>query len=202
MDVRYPSNESSKPLAPEKKLLKRDLEAILSKAKAASRRDWTFFMVAAQTGLRLCEVLHLRAEDMDGDGLVITRRKRRKPFREIASFPDQVMKLLSEWSKSQKIERGFLFEGNSNPCFLRGAKICGGGHVSRRDIQRRWTGYVKGAGIYKRGRGIHCLRHYFCTEAYRQTKDLKFVKDMVGHSSITVTDRYAHTVDLREELKS
>lgn len=42
---------------------------------------------------------------------------------------------------------------------------------------------------------LHCLRHTFATRLYNYKKDIKFVKEQLGHSSIATTDIYAKTLN-------
>lgn len=39
---------------------------------------------------------------------------------------------------------------------------------------------------------VHLFRHTFATHAYRMSKDLRAVADLLGHESIEMTTRYAH----------
>jgi integrase len=51
-----------------------------------------------------------------------------------------------------------------------------------------------------KGRGIHQTRHYFATEMYAATKDLRATQVALAHSSSTMTEKYAHVVDQREKV--
>ena len=44
----------------------------------------------------------------------------------------------------------------------------------------------------------HDLRHTFCSNLLLVGAGLKDVKDMIGHSDIAMTDRYAHLADARK----
>jgi len=58
-----------------------------------------------------------------------------------------------------------------------------------------WKGALRSAGITRRVRW-HDLRHTFCTNlvtgALGHPWPLVAVKEMAGHSSVTITERYAH----------
>lgn len=41
---------------------------------------------------------------------------------------------------------------------------------------------------------LYCTRHTFGTELYRRSRDMKFVKDMMGHRNYTTTEIYVHIV--------
>ena len=38
---------------------------------------------------------------------------------------------------------------------------------------------------------LHCLRHKFAARRYLQTRDIQLVKQELGHSSVTTTEKYA-----------
>lgn len=42
---------------------------------------------------------------------------------------------------------------------------------------------------------LHQLRHLFATLAYRRTKDIRAVQELLGHSSLAVTERYVQCDD-------
>jgi site-specific recombinase XerD len=41
---------------------------------------------------------------------------------------------------------------------------------------------------------LYCCRHTFGTELYRKSRDIKLVKDMMGHKNISTTEIYVHVV--------
>lgn len=41
----------------------------------------------------------------------------------------------------------------------------------------------------------HDIRHTFASWIYKNTKDIKVVKELLGHSSLRMTDRYTHISD-------
>lgn len=57
-------------------------------------------------------------------------------------------------------------------------------------ISHAFTRAVKAAGISPDGRSLHSLRHTFALREYARTKDIYYVKGLLGHSSVTVTEIY------------
>ena len=49
---------------------------------------------------------------------------------------------------------------------------------------------MKAAGIEPKGRSLHSLRHTFALREYYRTDDIYYVKGLLGHAHVTVTERY------------
>ncbi|MDO8738316.1 tyrosine-type recombinase/integrase, partial [Candidatus Deferrimicrobium sp.] len=60
------------------------------------------------------------------------------------------------------------------------------------EVERIWKRFRKKEGIVGGGWIIHAMRHTFASRLVRKGIDLYSVKGLLGHSSITVTERYAH----------
>ena len=62
-----------------------------------------------------------------------------------------------------------------------------------------WRRICSLAGI--RNFHYHDLRHTFCSNLLLSGSDLKDVKEMIGHSDISMTDRYSHLTNLHKRLQ-
>jgi site-specific recombinase XerD len=51
---------------------------------------------------------------------------------------------------------------------------------------------AKGAGLRVQGIGWHVLRHTFCSHLAMRGAPAIAIKELAGHSSIAVTNRYMH----------
>jgi integrase len=167
--------------------------------------DW--LVIAFNTGWRVSEVAHIEKSDILPQRVLITRRKKRRLHPEPVEVMPEVYRLLK--ARADAVEEGFIFPGRQAPCFIQhqskenGAsneQVCVGGHASIRNIQRRFRLLIEDLGLYQYGRGIHVGRHFSITEIYRLTKDLRKAQVFAGHSSSTITERYAHIVDLGDTL--
>lgn len=64
----------------------------------------------------------------------------------------------------------------------------GAGHTSANAVTKRASYYLHGRGYPET---LHCLRHRFCTSAYRACRDIRAVQEVMGHASPTTTAAYA-----------
>jgi len=58
------------------------------------------------------------------------------------------------------------------------------------------------AGIVGVKKGAHTLRHSFATAAIRNGANLFYVQSLLGHSTLTMTRKYAATVDSEEAVRN
>ena len=75
-----------------------------------------------------------------------------------------------------------------------------GDRLSRRSIQLVVKKYAKIAGL-REGIHTHTLRHSFATHMLEGDADLRVIQELLGHSSPTTTEIYAH-VTKNEARKS
>lgn len=189
---------------PQEKIITPDqVRLILQAARERSQRDYLFFAIAANTGLRLCEVMHLTKDDVLADKLIIVRRKKRVLQPTTIDVVAPVLSLIKSWAET--VEEGYLFPGGSGPCLIKRRsgqveQVCVGGHASLRAIQRRWDRVLESVGLRVRGRGIHSTRHYAITQFYKMYRDLRATQLFAAHSSSAMTERYAHCVDMQEKI--
>lgn len=186
-----------------KTILPSECERILAKALDTDPLLYVFMAIAANTGLRLCEVLHLKAEDVIDGQLRIVRRKKKHLRSEMIDVTPALMGILGDWS--QMYSDGWLFPGRVRPCVIKRAngtveQVCSGGHIAKRVIQERWTTLLKTLGLEMNGRGVHSLRHYAVTAFYAKHRDLRAAQVFAGHNSSVVTEKYARVMDMKEKV--
>jgi len=136
-------------------------------------------MFAYGCGLRLSELSYLKREDFDLDRDIINIRKA-KGMKDRSVMIDAVLK--PEIEKYLKMTEGqtWLFEGQTP-----------GHKIATRSIELIYDHACRNAGVAKKG-GIHCLRHSFATHLLEQGTDLRYIQELLGHSSSKTTEIYTH----------
>lgn len=68
-------------------------------------------------------------------------------------------------------------------------------------VSKQWLGEIwRGFRPIGCGKGSHSLRHTFALEAYRTTKDIHFVKNLLGHKSINSTMIYLEFANTADQM--
>jgi len=75
--------------------------------------------------------------------------------------------------------------------------------LSKRAIQKSFKRCIKAAGLSEKY-SIHCLRHTYATYLLKASRNIKLVKEQLGHSSIKTTEIYISLIkeDTGEALKN
>lgn len=148
-------------------------------------RDRAVLEVLYSTGIRVSELVSLNWGDIDVN-LGILRvlgkgsKERVVPIGEIAlgALGDYGLEQRKKWHRKLRGEE---------PVFLnsRGARI------TTRSIARVVAKHLKAAGIAVK-MGPHGLRHSFATHLLNGGADLRLIQELLGHSSLSTTQRYTH----------
>jgi integrase/recombinase XerD len=170
-------------------LTRPEIEALLSapdRATWGSRRDYTLLLVAAQTGLRISELIGLRCNDvvLGAGGSVRCQGKGRKE-RSTPLRTDVVTAL-----------RGWLRErlgGPADPLF----PSARGGPLSRDGAERVLAKHVANARrqcptLAKKRISMHVLRHSVAMDLLQEGVDRSVIALWLGHESIATTEVYLH----------
>ena len=87
-------NTSNWHIGQEKILSRKESSSVLALAKKTRFEDYVLLAVAANTGLRVCEVLHLTGDNIKKNALVVTRRKKKKLIPETIPIAHDLCTLL------------------------------------------------------------------------------------------------------------
>jgi integrase len=145
--------------------------------------------LGAEHGASRQEALSLKWVDIifDYEGIGTIRLFRTKNEKERTEYlMPRTRKALIEWQKHQQWmhHRKKIEYNGANYVFCR----LNGKPIKRFD--KAWRSTCRIAGL--KDFHFHDLRHTFCSNLLLSGSDLKDVKEMIGHSDLSMTDRYSH----------
>lgn len=153
-------------------------------------RDKALIEVLYATGLRVSELISLRAGDLNLEDGYLTclgkgDKQRMVPLGQEAI--GWVRRYLSEG-------RGRLLKKKTSPWLFVNARD--GGALSRVGFWKVLKAYGTAAGI-SRDLSPHVLRHSFATHLLERGADLRMIQVMLGHADLSTTQIYTHVLEAR-----
>lgn len=145
-------------------------------------RDIAVIEVLFSTGMRISELCSLRPGDVDlQDGVILISGKGAKE-RKIQIGSRDVLLVLRDY------EQKFRFEmGNCQFFFVNRV----GKRLSEQSVREMINKYCSMAAIQMHITP-HMFRHSFATFLLESDVDIRYIQEMLGHSSINVTEIYTH----------
>ena len=136
-----------------------------------------FFWTLLDTGLRLSDALTLRwaSVSLEENVIRVITQKKNRPV--TVPLSDVVRGALQELRKRPVISEFVFLDENDKP-------------LTKEKVSRKFAMAKAVAGITRRLR-IHDLRHTFASTLVSSGVNLKVVSDLLGHTNITTTARYA-----------
>ncbi|WP_265822577.1 tyrosine-type recombinase/integrase [Geovibrio ferrireducens] len=136
-------------------------------------------LFALFTGLRVSSIFRMKWDDIDRDRCMIRLKKTKNKKAKTLLVPESAIRLLDRIPvKSEYVFPSRYTEGQ------------------RQDIRTLWDKAKKLAGIRPHVR-FHDLRHTYATFLVESGVQIDVVSKMLTHSSIQVTQKYAHVRDQR-----
>ncbi|MCL2762198.1 MAG: site-specific integrase [Treponema sp.] len=136
-------------------------------------------MLVYSSGLRVSEVVALKREHIDLSRKVIYIRQGKGRKDRYTILSEKVTECITEYCAFYDIKT-WLFPGQpaSQPLSIRSAQ-----HIFDKAVRH--------AQIPKKI-SIHGLRHTFATHLLESGTDIRYIQDLLGHSSLRTTERYTH----------
>jgi integrase/recombinase XerC len=150
---------------------------------AVEKRDHAMWEMLYATGLRVGELSNLKLTNLDHASRCISvlgkgKKERLVIFGEKASIALQdYLELRHEFVQSD--DPGYVFLN------LKGNRL------SETRIRQILRARIREVAIYKKV-SPHTLRHSFATHLLTSGADLRFIQELLGHSSLSTTQKYAH----------
>ncbi|MYB18727.1 MAG: tyrosine recombinase XerC [Holophagales bacterium] len=165
------------------------LEAPAGREGPLGLRDRALLELLYASGLRVGELVALNWRDVDLGARVLRvvgkgDRERMTPFGGPAE--QALRQWLDAWEDVFRRRDGSE-DGHQEPVFLNG----NGGRLSARSVRRIIDRYVEETA-QAAGAHPHALRHSFATHLLESGADLRSIQELLGHASLSTTQRYMH----------
>jgi integrase/recombinase XerC len=149
------------------------------------KRDRAILELLYAAGLRVSELVGLDWKDIDLSARVLRvmgkgSKERMVPFGRPAA--DALRRWLEVWEGVRD-----PMKEDEDPVFLNHA----GGRLTDRSVRRVIDRWVDAAAV-ARGVHPHTLRHTFATHLLENGADLRAIQELLGHSSLSTTQKYTH----------
>jgi excisionase family DNA binding protein len=139
-------------------------------------------LVAVNSGMRRGEILGLRWQDVDFDNRILKVERSKSGKQRFIEMNSAVVGLLRQ-RRIKNPGPGYVFlNPNTGRAFV--------------DVKTGFIAACRRAGI--KDLRFHDLRHTFATRLIEAGVDIVTVRDLLGHSSVRLTERYTHS---KSELK-
>ncbi|MDT4844350.1 Tyrosine recombinase XerC [compost metagenome] len=135
-------------------------------------------LLSLNTGLRRGEVFNLTWADVDLKNKLVTVEGEGAKSGQTRHIPlnKEALATLTAWRKQHPRKSGYVFPGQ------KGERLD--------NVKKSWDGLLKLAGV--EGFRWHDLRHSFASKLVMAGVPLNTVRELLGHSDIAMTLRYAH----------
>ncbi len=172
-EVKRPKKDKKLPVV----LSKDEVAKILSSVDNIKHK--AILMIAYSSGLRVSEVVKLKAEDIDSKRMLIHIKGSKGRKDRYSLLSESALKTLREYWKQYKPTK-WLFPGPDKER-----------HITVRTAQRVFEIACSRAEIRKEIT-IHGLRHSFATHLLENGIDLRYIQELLGHKSSKTTEIYTH----------
>lgn len=145
-------------------------------------------LILLRTGMRIGELLNTLVEDVDlkTKKIEIYEAEKTSVGRVVYMSADAI-KALKAWIKIRDPRKPFLFYSQGRHTMTYPA------------VRMMFLKYLAKAGLEHKGYTLHCLRHTFASDLLNAGMHLESVQQVLGHSSIEMTRRYARLTDRTRE---
>jgi integrase/recombinase XerD len=147
-------------------------------------RDRAMVLVLLRTGMRIGELLATRLSEVDlRDKRLLIMEAQKTRVGRVVYLSEDACRALRVWLKMRDSEKALLFHGQGRP------------GLSYTAVRVMFTKNLHKAGLASRGYSLHCLRHTCASELLNAGMRLECLQQLLGHSSIEMTRRYARLTD-------
>lgn len=151
-------------------------------------RDRAMVLVLLRTGMRIGELLHLLVSEVNfKERRVEIYEAEKTRVGRVVYLSEDARVALRAWFKQRAPDKKLVFYAQGR---------CSMGYNNAR---LRFNKYLDKAGLTHRGYTLHCLRHTCASELLNAGMRLECLQQLLGHSNIEMTRRYARLTDKTRE---
>jgi integrase/recombinase XerD len=151
-------------------------------------RNRAMFLLLLRTGMRIGELLDLRASDVNLQEQKVMIYIGEKNYRgRVVYFSDDAREALEKWMQLRDPQRQCLFYSSTSH------------RLTYATIRIRFRKYLEQAGLAGKGYTMHQLRHTFATDLLNAGMRIECLQPLLGHSTLEMTRRYARLSDKSRE---
>jgi tyrosine recombinase XerC len=151
-------------------------------------RDRAFLEVLYASGLRISELVGIDIDDVELRARLVKVRGKGSKER-IVPFGSKAEEAIRAWMAV----RGDLLADVEEPALFVNYR---GQRITTRSVRRLFDGYVRKASL-RAGVSPHTMRHSFATHLLNAGADLRGIQELLGHVSLSTTQKYTHLNDFQ-----
>jgi integrase/recombinase XerD len=151
-------------------------------------RNRAMILLLLRTGMRIGELLNTKVIDVhltDKKIMLYEGEKNRKG--RAVCFSTDASEALQDWLQQRDTKKEYLFYAQ------------GRHRMSYNNARVIFKKYLKRGGLEQKDYCLHCLRHTFATELLNAGMRIECLQQLLGHSSLEMTLRYARLSDKTRE---
>lgn len=151
-------------------------------------RNRAMILLLLRTGMRIGELLNLRAHDIQlAEKKIDIWEAQKTRVGRVVYFSEDAADALKIWLQQRDPEKMLVFYGcNRDTLTYAGARIM-------------FCKYLQKANIDHKGYTLHCLRHTNASSLLNAGISLECLRELLGHTSVEVTRRYARLTNKTRE---
>lgn len=147
--------------------------------KESNLRNVIVLELLFSTGMRVSEASHLKLQNIDLKSNTIYIFGKGSKERIMCLANDNISALILQYLKTRSIKSDYLFVNKL------------GNNLSEQSIRNMVNNYAKSAGVDLHITP-HMFRHTFATALLDEDVNIRYIQQLLGHSSIVTTQIYTH----------
>ena len=151
-------------------------------------RNRALILLLLRTGMRIGELLNTTVNDLNlRERKIVILLAEKTQVGRVVYFSDDAREALLAWLAERLPSKPKLFYAHSRDS------------ISYTAVRTQFHKYLAQAGLSQKGYSLHSLRHTFATELLNAGMRLECLQQLLGHTNLEVTRRYARLTDKTRE---